>query len=307
MADNKLAAACAKDAECGPGMRCITATSDSPALGGGALNGYCTKDCLMDSDCPGDGSVCLIPKGMDQGECFLGCTIGPELKFLDDPLAEDKCHGRDDLRCSVLNAGTVCLPACGKDEQCDGRKCDPRTGFCVDSIAAGKPMGATCNPDTSPSECAGFCQKFTGTDASVCSSPCVLGDSDLANTNDCGGLDKGLCVFRPTGYGAGDFGRCTPACTGHDQCSNPSWWCNGNNFAPNGYCFTTTDCKVTADCAPSGPEYGCIATKFGGKCLELDADCVKNGGDEKTCPLRFPLGSAAPEPTSGSGGSGGSM
>ncbi|NDE98399.1 MAG: response regulator, partial [Verrucomicrobia bacterium] len=89
----------------------------------------------------------------------------------------DKCHGRDDLRCSVLNAGTVCLPACGKDEQCDGRKCDPRTGFCVDSIAAGKPMGATCNPDTSPSECAGFCQKFTGTDASVCSSPCVLGDS----------------------------------------------------------------------------------------------------------------------------------
>ena len=302
--ENALAAACSKDADCGAGLRGIVATSDSPALGGGAGSGYCTQDCIADKDCKGEGSACLIPNGADKGECFLGCVIGPELKFLDDPMAEDKCHGRDDLRCSVLNAGTVCLPACGKDSQCDGRLCDPRTGFCVDTIAAGKPLGAACNADAKVDECAGFCQKFTGSSSSVCSSPCVLGDSDLLNTNDCGGLDKGLCVFRPTGYGSGDFGRCTLACTEHDQCANPNWWCSGNNFALNGYCFTTPDCKTTTDCAMSGPEHACIKTKFGSKCLELDADCVKGGGDEKTCALRFPLGDAAPEAT-GAGGAGG--
>lgn len=301
---SELAAACAKDGDCGSGFRCITAQSDSPALLGGAANGYCTKTCLVKGDCSGEGSLCLIPKDAAEGECFLGCTIGPELKYVDDPLPEDKCHGRDDLRCSVLNAGTVCLPACGKDSQCDGRKCDPGTGFCVDDVKTGKPLGAACNPDAKVAECAGFCQKFTGTDASICSSPCVLGDSDLANTNDCGGLSVGLCVFKPVGYGAGDFGRCTLACTEHGQCANPSWWCNGNNFADNGYCFTTTDCKITTDCAMAGTNYACIMTKSGGKCLELNADCVKKGGDEKTCPLRFPLGSAAP-PTTGSGGAGG--
>jgi hypothetical protein len=170
----------------------------------------------------------------------------------------------------------------------------------------GKPLGAPCDPDAKTPECAGFCQKFTGMTGGVCSAPCTLGDNDFFNTSDCGGLAEGLCVFRPSGYGAGDFGRCTRSCTEHGDCGNPAWWCFGNNFAENGYCFTGQDCTTTADCtnAMLGPEYTCVMTKFGGKCLELDPKCVMNGGDETTCGLQFPLGSAAPDPT-GAGGAGG--
>jgi len=306
--DSLIGVFCSNDKECGAGLRCITADTDSPLLGGGVANGYCTKDCLKDKDC-GKGSTCLRPNDNDPGECFLGCEIGPELKFLDDELDPDKCHGRDDLRCTDLNAGTVCLPSCGKDEQCGDRKCDPRSGTCVDQIAMGKPLGALCNPDAEQPECQGFCQKFTGMDGGVCSSPCTLGDSDFFNTADCGGLDKGLCMFRPTGYGAGDFGRCTAACTEHDDCGNPTWWCFGNEFAMNGFCYTSEDCKATVDCtnAMLGPDVGCYETKYGGKCLEAaDPNCLtKHAGDTSKCPPRIPLGTAAPEGSGGAGGSGG--
>lgn len=306
MAASKLGEVCDKDGDCGAGMRCITPESNSPILGGGAVNGYCTKDCSKDDECPGEGSSCIVPPNSNTGECFLGCTIGPELEFIDDMLDPGKCHGRDDLRCSELSMATVCLPVCSKDEQCGSRQCDTRTGYCVDKASTGKPLGALCNPDAKVPECAGFCQKFTGTTPAICSAPCVLGDNDFFNTNDCGGLDKGLCVYRPSGYGAGDFGRCASACTSHDQCGNPAWWCSANNFAENGYCFTTEDCTTTADCANAmlGPEYACVPTKFGGKCLEIDAECLKKENDPAKCTL-FPLGTAAPDPTGGSGGGGG--
>ena len=117
----KLGSACSADADCGDDLRCITPSSTSPVLGGGAVNGYCTKDCLTESDCPGFGSVCLTPDGGGNGECYLGCAIGPELSFIDDMLDSNKCHGREDVRCTRTNAGEYCLPTCGDDSQCPGR------------------------------------------------------------------------------------------------------------------------------------------------------------------------------------------
>lgn len=299
----KLGAKCSADGDCDAEMRCITAATNSPSLNGGAADGYCTKDCLADADCPGTGSRCLMADGESTGECFLGCVIGPELEFIDDPLDEGKCHGREDLRCSSLNAGEVCLPNCGKDSQCDGRTCNPKNGFCVDAPTEGKAMGAECDADA-PNEdgCAGFCQTFTSDTPSICVSACVLG-GNLLETDDCGGIDKGVCIYRPGGYGAGDFGRCSAACTQHDACANPAWWCFSNNFVEHGFCFTATDCpNGDVEC---GTGEKCADTKYGPKCLDADADCLMNGGSPADCPLQYPLGAAEPPGSGGAGGAGG--
>ena len=100
-----LGLACTMDSQCGDGGRCLLPSADSPVLGGGAVNGYCTKDCVADTDC--QLGRCLLPQGGGSGECFLECQTGPELMFINDPLDPTKCHGREDLRCTPLMAATV--------------------------------------------------------------------------------------------------------------------------------------------------------------------------------------------------------
>ncbi len=310
MMNGKLGAQCAGDNDCDPGGRCVTAKDDDPVFGGGAVGGYCTKDCLVDDDCGklAGGSACIFPMGANKGECLLGCTIGPNLQYVDDPLSMAKCHGREDAMCYPIQAGvTACVPVCGKDTQCPGRKCDPLTGACVTTPHAGKPNGALCNDAAKTNECAGICQKFTNSIPSICVTPCVLG-GDLTGTNDCGGIDAGLCDYRPSGYGPGDYGRCALGCAKHDVCGNPSWWCQTHATAKRPYCFTTANCMTTADCvsAKYTPPYDCVKTKYGGKCLERDATCVKACSMDAVCiakcPPQFPLGSAAPMGTGGAGG-----
>jgi hypothetical protein len=295
----KLGASCADDDDCGEGLRCLTAAATSPVLGGGAPNGCCTKDCLDDGDCPGLGSRCLTAGADQPGECYLGCVLGPKLGSIDEPLSPDKCHGREDLRCAPAGGEPVCLPTCGTDAQCGARKCDPYLAACVDSPHTGKSTGALCD-ENAPDEdgCAGLCQTFTNDIASVCTSPCVLGGP--LEGDDCGGLDVGVCVYRPSDYGAGDFGRCAPRCTVHDECGNPDWWCVSPVYSDNGYCFTTDDCpNGGSDCTAEDED--CIDTKYGPKCLQLDPICLGGGGGG--CPVRFPLGTAAP--SEGGGGAGG--
>jgi hypothetical protein len=316
MMGGKLGKQCTKDGDCDAGGRCVTPADDDPVFGGGAVGGYCTKDCLGDDECEklGAGSACIFPQGANKGECLLGCTIGPALMYLDDELSQTKCHGREDAMCYPLPGNvTACVPVCGTDAQCGGRKCDPLTGSCVDKPHTGKPNGALCNDAASTNECAGFCQKFTGA-PSICTSPCTLG-GELAQTDDCGGINKGLCTYKPGGYGAGDFGRCAAACDKHDICGHPAWWCQHNDATMQAYCFTTVDCKTTADCvtAKYTAPYDCVQTKYGGKCLEREPKCVTDCGMDPACiakcPPRHPLGAAAPPMmgTGGGGGAGGGM
>src|SRR5262249_50061524 len=154
--------------------------------------------------------------------------LGPALKFINDKLDPTKCYGRDDVRCQQLDMVTnACVPTCGKDSQCpSGRVCDPRSAVCVDKANMGKPEGAKCNQMANPPECAGICVGFGG-GQTACSSPCVLGGQDPSTTPNCGGIDKGICAYLISGNGAGDFGFCAPACLAHDQCQNPTFWCQG--------------------------------------------------------------------------------
>ena len=286
-----LGTTCLQDDDCDTDMRCMTPSSDSPVLGGGAVGGYCTKDCASNTDC-GPGGRCIVPSGTSTGECFQTCLIGPDLMGIDQDLDPMKCHGREDARCSVVNGGEdICIPNCGVDSQCAGRFCDARSGACVDTESMGKGTGELCD-DQAPDEdgCAGFCQTFTGDTPSICTQPCVLGG--ILDGVDCGGgLDSGLCVYRPSGYGPGDFGRCSLACNAHDDCANPAWWCSAVSYATNGFCFTTDDCPQGDPQCAQGEK--CTDTIYGPKCLQVDMD------DE----LIFPLGSAAPG-TGGAGGAG---
>ncbi len=291
---SKLGNACAADGDCDPGMRCVTAKDNDPVLGGGAVNGYCTKDCLADGDCAklGVDSPCITPNGASKGECFLGCTTGPALTYIDDPLEATKCHGREDLRCSPVNqsASFACLPVCGRDSQCAGRKCDPRTGSCVDTPHTGAANGTKCDPNVKPDACAGFCQGFSGGSGSfnICATACVLGGP--LDGDDCGGLTNGLCIYSPSKYGAGDFGRCARTCKTQDDCYNPNTWCRGESYAMGfGYCLFTSACTSDADCKTKGTV--CATTKLGKFCLDLDPACASMGSN---CALQFPLGMSAP-------------
>jgi hypothetical protein len=302
----KLGTSCSTDKDCDAGGKCITAASNSPVLGGGAVNGYCSKDCLADVDCPGK-NACIIPSGESKGECFLNCTIGPQLMSYKEELDPMKCHGREDVRCDARGQLSVCMPTCGKDSQCGARKCDPATAACVDKLAKpnGKATGASCK---SSDECGGYCQGFVDENNkptfSICAHECVLGGvSSLQETNDCGGLEKGICRYKPSKNGAGDWGACARSCTTQDDCDTPNQWCS--TFFSDvkwGYCDFTSDCTKDEDCTKNQKDSKCVDTKFGKKCLDLDIVCFMKMG--MNCPLAFPLGNAAPQ--TGAGGAGGS-
>jgi hypothetical protein len=252
------------------GGKCITSTIDDPFLGGGPADGYCSKDCASDADCPGALDICVTPAGAATGECFAGCEIGnPPLDFLDSPLDATKCFGREDVRCQTVDNSPICIPTCSVDAQCSGgRVCDPLLAVCVVSPTTGLPIGSVCDPMADPGDCAGVCVSFTGADpnnpVTMCSNWCVLGGE--LDGNDCGGLSAGLCVFSPAGNGAGDYGFCTPSCTAHDDCQNPTFWCTPVGFTnANGYCFGHDPCTVQADC--TGANETCTLTKYGKFCI----------------------------------------
>ncbi len=267
-----LGGACQSHEDCELGF-CVTPLDDDPIFGGGAPQGICTAPCLSNNDCL--GATCIVNADKTDGRCVPTCVVGPELVSLDEAHSPDKCLGRDDLRCVKINAGEVCLPTCGSDEQCGaGRGCDPRSAVCVDMPDTGAPLGAACTPNTAPSECAGLCIQLA-TGETMCSSPCVLG-GDLLATSDCGGPSEGVCTVRHKSSGSGDQGFCAPSCSAHADCQVPSFWCFSlpgvTEMTQRGYCFVATPCPngqddcVDADNNPTG--YACTATPEGAYCLD---------------------------------------
>src|SRR5262249_45085391 len=118
------------------------------------------------------------------------------------------------------------------------------------------------------------------------SQSCVLG-GDPANptaTPSCGGLQNGVCLYRPQGNGAGDFGYCAPVCAKHDDCQNPGFWCKpivgltGTMGFTDGYSAVGFPCPTGASDCTMVTGSTCTDTRYGPICL------VGN----------FPLGSAAP-------------
>ena len=271
-----LASACTSAADCGPEGKCVLPSDNDTRFGGGPPGGYCTRRCSTEADCASAGSLCLKNAAGD-GECLLGCEQGfPDLLSLNTALDEDKCRGREDLRCDTIDDISVCVPTCGNDSQCAGRACDPRRAVCVDTPHTGLPLGQECDPQGTSDPCAGFCVNFVDDnfgETGMCSSYCVSGGQNLEV--DCGGLTNGLCGYRvldPTG--TGDLGLCAKACLAHDDCTNPFTWCVSikgltGDMVPNGYCFggmtectDQGDCKIGETCTPTPDGSLCLDARF---------------------------------------------
>lgn len=280
-----LGGACETNSDCEKALVCDRETDNDPIFGGGPAGGLCTSLCMADADC-GSAGLCLTTTAGPPGRCVPSCTIGPPLMYLEDPLDPAKCLGRADLRCAKTKAGEACVPTCGDDAQCTGgRVCDPRLTVCVDVASAGAPIGEVCDPNVDPPACAGVCIGFSSGDA-MCSTPCVLG-GDALSTSDCGGPEHGLCAFRPSANGAGDFGFCTPSCAAHLDCQKPSFWCFGiegvTEVVQRGFCFGATPCPggqgecVDANQQPTG--YTCTDTPQGAFCLDTSFPYDGAGAD----------------------------
>lgn len=306
---------CLDDQQCGMGDgRCIKDSDTEPFFTtfygeekmGGPANGYCTKDCAADVDCPGSGSRCI--GGDSGGLCVLTCTAGtPAQQFLDDPIPADKCQGRDDLLCAQTNNPDValCMPICGRDDECSGsRGCDQRVGLCVDSPTEGLDLGAGCTPDdpdtaADEDECAGICLTFVDENddpsSSMCSTRCSIG-GELSSPN-CGGILEGLCIFRSEGAGVADAGFCAGSCAQHDECNwQQGMFCfdiaGSVDDLSVGFCLGAAECPGgQSDCLP---EEICADTGAGPFCLETNL---------VTGELLLPLGAAAGD--GGAGGEGG--
>ena len=165
---SSIGIACASDTDCGAGLTCIAATATDPIFLGGPANGYCSASCMADSDCPGSGAMCYTGANTTgPGNCVLSCTLGPQLKYLNDDISSDsKCNERNDVRCQAIDMTTnICLPTCGEDSQCPtGRVCDPRSSVCVDMANTGLPAGSVCDPMATTPDCAGICVSFLAAD-----------------------------------------------------------------------------------------------------------------------------------------------
>jgi hypothetical protein len=282
----QLALPCASDGDCGgEGLRCVRAADDEPVFGGGPASGYCSRACEQGGDCPGGSAVCVKAAADQPGLCLLTCTIGPALMYIDDVLDPGKCHGRADLRCQTLqgSSAAVCLPTCGSDGQCpEGELCDPRSAVCVHAPAAGLPDGSACVAGQEPEACAGVCVSFSDM-TTTCARRCALGGEDPLKSASCQGIESGLCLYRPSANGAGDFGYCAPACLAHDDCRNPDFWCHGVHDLTgaqiaNGFCMLAAPCPGgEADCT-GDPTTTCVATIHGPYCLQSDFPLGAGGG-----------------------------
>jgi len=265
-----LAAGCEADSDCETGL-CLRPTDDVGYFRGGPANGYCSKSCVVQADCP--AGVCRGEGG--DAICLRTCETGePPLTALNQPIPNDKCVGRDDLRCQPVGEGAeqveVCIPTCGVDAQCpSGLVCDPLNRVCTSRPTGGMPFGAPCDQASGPA-CAGLCVGLSGFDdpnLGFCSQFCVFGGTDLEI--DCGGTSAGACVFAPTN-GLGDFALCTPACTAHADCYMPYMACRGlpgltGEASDKGYCFTPDSCpNGRSDCG----DFECVDTASGPLCLD---------------------------------------
>lgn len=231
-------------------------------LGGGPAGGYCSLPCAGADNCTAidPDSDCLALTAT-QSVCVRTCLN-------QDPtsLGENKCLTRPDVVClSEVALGQAnfsgarqpgwCLPQCGSDEDCPGRVCDLQRGVCVDTRAAGLPIGEACNNNV---QCAGgLCVAATPTDG-FCSAPCVVGQpvgcgyGPSATKRDAGCLGPRFGGFLSS-EGDGDTGFCAELCEVDADCLQASrgWVCSLSDgvrerFGRGGTCFppSATDAGV---------------------------------------------------------------
>jgi hypothetical protein len=171
---------------------------------------------------------------------------------MDNTGFEDKCHGRLDFVCDVLNtlpdgsscetgddcstervclsgecnaALTVCLPACGSDADCSGGLyCNYSSGLCVEDQPTGKDFNEPCDPEAdNGDDCiGGFCfSSYDDETQGTCGGLCNLGNLVVCGYDGEGPADSACVgtIFSGTVGERGDLGLCTQLCDCSDDCT----------------------------------------------------------------------------------------
>ncbi|HVU05255.1 MAG TPA: hypothetical protein VHE30_26085 [Polyangiaceae bacterium] len=221
---SRIGQKCVQDRDCN-GLKCLTSASTA-FFGGGPPNGICTADCQADpsicsqqldpnSVCVGFGSDASAP-----AYCLQRCTIGAP--------ADSKCHGRTDFVCDDSNSpgDAWCLPLCGSDADCGTRKCDFRTGRCVDAtdVSGTLPLGADCDPTLVKDPCNGVCVNTSLTDSGpqtgVCNTICTIGAPAACGETGASATLQNACLFATSDLAIeGDLGVCSHLCDCNDDCN----------------------------------------------------------------------------------------
>jgi hypothetical protein len=226
-----LGLACATDADCGS-LHCIRPSDDLGIRGsGGPAHGYCSLDCRAQVQtnsndvCGSLDAFCIHfgPPGFaGPAWCIKTCALRPV----------DKCLGRPDVACSLVGNATatraLCMPLCAVDADCNGRRCNPATGFCDDDPAVDDRMYASCKAPPPgganigcPEICAAAYQPAAGQTApGLCTRNCVVGSIDGCGRSS--GLPissgrVGTCVG-DNGSVPGDLGECYQLCDAVADC-----------------------------------------------------------------------------------------
>lgn len=212
--------ACTKDTDCATGLFCATATGND--MLGGPANGVCTADCSINTDAclaVDPNSICVTFNASGSvAFCLETCTLGPTAR------GEVKCLNRSDMGCADAGFGDgsgYCSPACRGDFDCSGRSCDLSSGLCTDAskIAGTKPIGSSCDPNSTTEVCkGGFCLTMPG-GGGMCSGFCTLGTAGCGEDPTASRLDTYcLFTFDPTLTDVGDQGFCGQVCDCDGDC-----------------------------------------------------------------------------------------
>ncbi|MFZ5897388.1 MAG: hypothetical protein ACOY0T_40415 [Myxococcota bacterium] len=303
-----LGKACVNDSGCGAApVYCYTGT-DVP-------QGFCTADCLDDSDCEkiSSGSMCA-------GQfCIQGCEVGAAS-------LTQKCQGRDDFTCQLFAVdesgitcardadcapagpayfcsskrclATACLPTCANDVECGDAYCNLGSGFCEQEKPTGLPLGTACDVNAQTDPCAGICIGDSEGTFSLCSGFCNLGLATACGWDGIGKADA-ACLFGQafnTSPDVGDAGYCAQLCDCSSDCRNPKFGCvalsanEAKVVGRLGYCTITDASDTVLTQCPAG------GNGAGGGGGESGAPPTSSGG----------TGSGGTTSNGGSAGAGGS-
>jgi hypothetical protein len=233
-----LGATCSDDGDCRAGSACLTGASTG-IDGEGPSAGLCVVDCARNDSVCEDidaATTCVVLDNRgttdpldDAAFCLPSCTLG------DPAPSDDKCRGRIDLVCAEDTAETgigFCRPACRSDVDCDGRRCNLRTGLCADALPEGDPIGSPCDP--AASQCAGGCFEHGGSFAE-CTGVCRLGTPGCGQGPADGPPYDFYCYLDPSNEGGeGDLGYCARVCDCDDECGRADAVCEPRSTLPEG-------------------------------------------------------------------------
>ena len=247
---------CTEDAECQPGLTCMTEAQGFPG-------GYCTTTTCTEGGCPGSYAECAyLDESRNSTFCVETCASNID------------CRSSEGYICADLDGSQGCLPSdmattgageigssCSRDDDCN-------TSLCLTNYVFG------------------YCSQVCSSDSDCGSGAlCVdQGGGTLRCMDSCSNNDE--CRFGYTCVAEGSGGVCDVD-EGNDSVRNPSGSEDGSTCTddiscaggscltgsayPDGYC-STRDCDVVG----CGTNSTCVT-------LDRDAFCLQNCTDSDDC------------------------